>query len=159
MQNIKLGFFISAALVAVSFVCRAQSNTLGDREPEIVKEQSYKIQKQRVTREQKLLFRKPSVRHTAEYEYYKHVEQVAREKQQQNITRKQKPLFRNANVTYNAEYEFYKRVEKVAREKQRMLRKIAKPQYSNFAYFGHKHPPKKHLPYAMRYCKECGIRH
>jgi len=92
MQNIKLGFFIGAALVSVSFMCRAQSNTLGDREPEIVKEQNHKIQKQRITRKQKLLFRKPSVRHSAEYEYYKHVEQVAREKQQESMTRKQIPL-------------------------------------------------------------------
>src|SRR5258707_5615857 len=158
MQNIRLGFFIGVAMMAVPFVSKGQSNSLGDRGP-TVEEQSHKIQKQRVTRKQKLLFRKPSVRHTAEYEYYKNVEQTAREKQQQNMTRKQKPLFRKANVSFNAEYEFYKRVAQVAREKQRMLRKMAKPQYSNFAYFGHKHPPKKHLPFAMRYCKECGIRH
>ncbi len=157
MQNIKLWFFIGVAMVALPFLCSGQSNSLGDRGPAAVEEQSHKIQKQRITRKQKLLFRKPSVRHTAEYEYYKHLEQVAHEKAQQNITRKQKPLFRN--VSYNAEYEFYKRVAQVAREKQRMLRKMAKPQYSSFAYFGHKHPPKKHLPFAMRYCKECGIRH
>ncbi|MBI1768985.1 MAG: hypothetical protein HYR67_11480 [Bacteroidetes bacterium] len=122
MQNIKLGFFIGLAMGVLPFLCKAQSNSLGDRGPATVEEQSHKIQKQRITRKQKLLFRRHNVKHTAEY-------------------------------------EFYKRVEKVAREKQRMLRKLAKPQYSDFAYFGHKNPPKKHLPYQMRYCEECGIRH
>src|SRR5579859_3328132 len=72
------------------------------------------------------------------------------------ITRKQKLLFRKPNVKNTAEYEFYVRIEKAAKEKQRMLRKLAKPQYSDFSYFGHRRPPKKHLPFAMRYCKECG---
>jgi hypothetical protein len=75
------------------------------------------------------------------------------------LSRKQRLLLRHPKVKHTAEYEFYARVEKVAREKQKMLRKMAKPQYSNFLYFGHKHPPKKHLPFQMRYCKECGLRH
>jgi hypothetical protein len=75
------------------------------------------------------------------------------------LSRKQRLLLRHPNIKHTAEYEFYARVEKVAREKQKMLRKMAKPQYSNFYYFGHKHPPKKHLPFQMRYCKECGLRH
>ncbi len=77
----------------------------------------------------------------------------------QRLTRKQKLLFRRPNVKHTARYEFYVRIEKAAKAKQRMLRKMAKPQYADFSYFGHKRPPKKHLPFAMRYCKECGIRH
>ncbi len=122
MQNIKLGFFISLAGMLMPFLAKGQSNTMGDRAPSTVAEQSHSVHKQRMTRKQRLLFKKPNVKHTAQY-------------------------------------EFYKRIEKVAKEKQRMLRKLAKPQYSDFTYFGHKNPPKKHLPYDMRYCKECGIRH
>lgn len=73
--------------------------------------------------------------------------------------RRQRLLFRKPKVENTARYEFYKRVEEAAREKQRILKKLAKPQYSDFAYFGHKNKPKKHKPYEMRYCKECGIRH
>jgi hypothetical protein len=122
MKQIKLGFFILFCVAAMPFVSRAQNNSLGDRAPETVVEQSHKVHKQHVTRKQRLLFRKQNVRHTAQY-------------------------------------EFYVRIEKAAKEKQRMLRKLAAPQYSDFTYFGHKHKPKKHLPFAMRYCKECGIRH
>jgi hypothetical protein len=75
------------------------------------------------------------------------------------LTRKQRLLLRHPKVKHSAQYEFYARVEKVAKEKQRMMRKMDKPQYSNFLYFGHKHLPKKHLPSQMRYCKECGLRH
>ncbi len=75
------------------------------------------------------------------------------------LTRKQRLLLRHPKIKHSAEYEFYARVEKAAREKQKMLRKMDKPQYSNFLYFGHKNLPKKHLPFQMRYCKECGIRH
>jgi hypothetical protein len=156
-MKIKLGFFIGAAMVTASFACYAQSNSLGDRAPEAASEQPRKIQKQRITRKQKLLFRKPNVRHTAQYEYFARVEQLAHEKSR--VARKKKELIKIPYVRHQAEYEFYKRVELAAKNKQRMLIAMAKPQYSNFAYFGHKHPPKKHLPYAMRYCKECGMRH
>jgi len=40
------------------------------------------------------------------------------------------------NVRHTAQYEFYKRVELAAKEKQRVMRKLAKPQYSNFSYYG-----------------------
>lgn len=73
--------------------------------------------------------------------------------------KRQHQLFRKPKVENTARYEFYKRVEEAAKEKQRILKKLSKPQYSNFAYFGHKHPPVKHKPYEMKYCKECGIRH
>lgn len=153
----KSGFFIGAAMVTASYFCHAQSNSLGDKPQQTVKEKNQKIQKPKISRRQKLLFRKPSVRHTAEYQYYKRVEQLAREKA--STAAKQKQLIRIPHLSYTAEYDFYKRVELAAHNRQRMLREMAKPQYSNFAYFGHKHPPKRHLPYAMRYCKECGIRH
>ena len=61
--------------------------------------------------------------------------------------------------TYNAEKIFYERMDahaKVIRKNEKML---AKPQYSDPSYFGHKRPPKKHRAGKIRYCKECGIRH
>jgi hypothetical protein len=97
------------------------------------------------------------VRNTAEYQYYKRVEQIAREKAL--VAAKKKQLIRIPHLSYTAEYDFYKRVELAAHNRQKILRKRSTPQYTNFAYFGHKHPPKRHLPYAMSYCKECGIRH
>ena len=62
-------------------------------------------------------------------------------------------------VTHSAQYEFYKRVEQAAKDHQKELKKLAKPQYSNFLYYGHKRKPKIHPPEKMRYCPECGIRH
>jgi hypothetical protein len=62
-------------------------------------------------------------------------------------------------VKRSAEYAFYDRVQKAAKMKKRTLRKLAKPQYTNPLYFGHKNPPKKREPHKMRYCEECGIRH
>ena len=62
-------------------------------------------------------------------------------------------------VTHSAEYEFYERVEQAAKDHQKALKKLAKPQYSNFLYYGHKRMPKIHAPEKMRYCAECGIRH
>jgi len=63
------------------------------------------------------------------------------------------------NVKHTARYEFYERIEKGAKEKQRVLRKLAKPQYSDPRYFGHKRIPKRHRANKMKYCGECGIRH
>lgn len=62
-------------------------------------------------------------------------------------------------VTHTAQFEFYKRVELAAKEHQRTLRKLSKPQYSNFLYYGHKRKPKKRPAHKMKYCEECGIRH
>ncbi len=73
--------------------------------------------------------------------------------------RRQRLLFRKPKVENTARYEFYQRVEEAAKEKQRILKKLAKPQYADFTYFGHKNKPKKHKPYEMKYCKECSIRH
>lgn len=66
---------------------------------------------------------------------------------------------RKQNVKHTARYEFYERVEKAAREKQKILKKLAKPQYSDPRYFGHKRIPKKRPPHKMRYCGECSLRH
>jgi hypothetical protein len=66
---------------------------------------------------------------------------------------------RRPNVKHTARYEFYERVEKAAKEKQRILKELAKPQYSDYRYFGHKKIPKRRKPHKMRYCEECGIRH
>lgn len=64
-----------------------------------------------------------------------------------------------AKVKHSAEYEFYDRVQRAAKMKKRALRKLAKEQYTNPLYFGHKNPPKKRMPHKMRFCDECGIRH
>src|SRR6478609_5199995 len=66
--------------------------------------------------------------------------------------------YKKVNVKHTARYEFYERVENAAKEKQRILKKLAKPQYSNRLYFGHKHKPKKRPPLKMRFCEQCGIR-
>lgn len=73
--------------------------------------------------------------------------------------KRQKVLLKKAKVKHTAQYEYYARVEEIAKEKQRILKKMAAPQYSNPLYFGHKKMPKKNLPYKMKYCTECGIRH
>ncbi len=67
--------------------------------------------------------------------------------------------FKKAKVQHTARYEYYERIEKAAKEKQKILRKLAKPQYSDPRHFGHKCMPKKRPYWRMRYCKECGIRH
>lgn len=67
--------------------------------------------------------------------------------------------YKRPKVQHTAQYEFYARVEKAAREKQKILKELAKPQYSDFRYFGHKKIPKRRPPWRMRYCNECGIRH
>lgn len=67
--------------------------------------------------------------------------------------------FKKSNVRHTAQYEFYKRVEMAAKEKQRILKKLAKPQFSDPTYFGHKRKPKRRAPHKMKYCHECSIRH
>jgi hypothetical protein len=66
---------------------------------------------------------------------------------------------RKGNIKHSARYEFYERVEKAAKEKQRIMRILAKPQYSDPSYFGHKRKPKRRPPSKMRFCDECHIRH
>jgi len=61
--------------------------------------------------------------------------------------------------TYGLEEEYYERVEAVAKQRRKAEKILAKPQYSDPMYFGHKRPPKKRKPSKMTFCKECGIRH
>ena len=151
MKPLKLGFFVGLLGMLFPFLSHGQSNTLGDRGPAAVEEQSRSVHKPRITRKQKLLFRRPNVKHTAEYEYYNHMEQEARAKQREKL--KEIKLRGISHPRQTAEYKFYVNAERVAKEKQHVLRKMAEPQYADITYFGHKHKPKKHLPYAMRYCK------
>jgi hypothetical protein len=67
--------------------------------------------------------------------------------------------YKRVKVTHTPEYEFYKRIEAAAKEHQKNLKKLYKPQFSDFSYYGHKRKPKMHAPDKMRYCGECGIRH
>jgi len=67
--------------------------------------------------------------------------------------------FRKGKVKYSARYEFYERVEQAAKEKKKLMRKLAKSQYSDPSYFGHKKKPKRRPPHKMRFCDECHIRH
>ena len=157
MKQIKLGFFVGLLGMLFPFLSRGQSNSLGDRAPSTEQVQKHIVHKQHITRKQKLLFKKPKVKHTSDYEYYSHMEKEAREKQRVKLN--EIKLRGTPHPRQTAEYKYYVRAEKVAKEKQRMLRKMAEPQYADITYFGHKHKPKKHLPYAMKYCKECGIRH
>jgi hypothetical protein len=69
------------------------------------------------------------------------------------------PRAKKGNVKHSARYEFYDRIEQAAKDKKRILRKLAKPQFSDPRYFGHKHIPKRRPANKMRYCGECGIRH
>jgi len=55
--------------------------------------------------------------------------------------------------------EYYKRMKAEAREDNTLEKKMKKPQYSDFSYFGHKHRPKKHDLKHRKLCKECGIVH
>ncbi|SHG90115.1 hypothetical protein SAMN04488109_2396 [Chryseolinea serpens] len=61
--------------------------------------------------------------------------------------------------TYDSQQDYYDRMMAVAKERGKAEREMAKPQYSNPMYFGHKRPPKKHKAGKLKYCKECGIRH
>jgi hypothetical protein len=69
------------------------------------------------------------------------------------------PRVKKQNVRHTARYEFYDRIEQAAKNKKRIMRELAKPQYSDPRYFGHKKIPKRRPANKMRYCGECGIRH
>ncbi|MEN8248326.1 MAG: hypothetical protein ABFS32_05305 [Bacteroidota bacterium] len=55
--------------------------------------------------------------------------------------------------------EYEKRMKSNARKYKVMARKMEKPQYSDFSYFGHKRKPKKRPAGKMKYCKECKMVH
>jgi hypothetical protein len=73
--------------------------------------------------------------------------------------RSRSATFKKGKVKHSARYEFYERIERAAKEKQRLMRKLAKSQYSDPSYFGHKKKPKRRPPHKMRFCNECHIRH
>lgn len=62
-------------------------------------------------------------------------------------------------VTHNAQKEYEERMDARAKTYRKNERMLMTPQYSNPAYFGHKHKPKRRSPNRMKFCKECGIRH
>jgi hypothetical protein len=70
---------------------------------------------------------------------------------------RKKPSSKGA--TYESEQEYYERMARLFKEKEKSEKEMAKPQYSNPMYFGHKRPPKKHKPGKMKFCKECGMKH
>lgn len=61
--------------------------------------------------------------------------------------------------TYELQEEYYHRMAELQKTRTKNERLLAKPQYSDPLYFGHKRPPKKRKPSKMKFCKECGIRH
>lgn len=108
MQN-RWRFFYAITAMLLPLGILAQDNTRGDRSPiQVMESKAHtKVHLSRVEKKRhRVLFRKPKVQNTARY-------------------------------------EFYKRVEEAAKEKQRLLKKLSKPQHSDFAYFGHKNKPKK----------------
>lgn len=61
--------------------------------------------------------------------------------------------------SYDSQQEYYDRMARLSKAREKNERLAEKPQYSDPMYFGHKHPPKKHKPGKMKFCKVCGIRH
>ncbi|MCB0495022.1 MAG: hypothetical protein KDC79_02710 [Cyclobacteriaceae bacterium] len=55
--------------------------------------------------------------------------------------------------------EYEERMKAKAKEYKKLAKLIEKPQYSDPAYFGHKHKPKKRPPGKRKYCDECGMVH
>ena len=79
---------------------------------------------------------------------------------QKEFTPKRNKTSSSAKITYtNAEEEFYERMSELQKTRKKNEKMMEDPQYSNYAYFGHKHIPKRHKPGKMKYCKVCGIRH
>jgi hypothetical protein len=61
--------------------------------------------------------------------------------------------------SYDAEKVYYARLEELEKARRKTEKEMEKPQYADPLYFGHKHPPKKHAPGKMKFCKVCGIKH
>jgi hypothetical protein len=70
-----------------------------------------------------------------------------------------KSKVKSKGITYDAEKNYYQQLARVEKSKKIAEKEMAKPQYSDPMYFGHKRPPKKHKAGKLKYCKECGIRH
>src|SRR5690242_4594558 len=79
---------------------------------------------------------------------------------EKDFTPKRNKTSSSVKLTYsNAEEEFYERMSALEKTRRKNEKIMESPQYSNPAYFGHKHIPKRHKPGKMKYCKVCGIRH
>ncbi len=82
-----------------------------------------------------------------------------------NPTNPQKEYTPNASrkssrgASNDLEEEYHQRMAAVQKTRKKDLRLMAKPQFSDPLYFGHKKLPKKRKPSKMKFCKECGIRH
>lgn len=71
----------------------------------------------------------------------------------------QKKKSKGSQITYNAMDEHEARMKAVVKAHRKAEKEMAKPQYSDPTYFGHKRKPKKNKPGKMKFCKECEIRH
>lgn len=61
--------------------------------------------------------------------------------------------------SHDLEEEYHQRMASLQKTRKKDLRLMAKPQFSDPLYFGHKKLPKKRKPSRMKFCNECGIRH
>lgn len=66
---------------------------------------------------------------------------------------------KSKGITYNSQAKYKDQLNQVAKANRKAEKEMMKPQYSDFSYFGHKHPPKKHKAGKLKFCKECGLRH
>lgn len=66
---------------------------------------------------------------------------------------------KSKGITYGGEKKYYERKAQVEKDNRKAEKEMMKPQYSDFSYFGHKRPPKRHKPGKLKYCKECGLKH
>ncbi len=73
--------------------------------------------------------------------------------EQQQRERKASKRSKSNGPTYNAERAYYERLDDLEKQKMKDEKEMAKPQYSNPMYFGHKRPPKKRPPNKMKLCR------
>jgi hypothetical protein len=66
---------------------------------------------------------------------------------------------RKKGSVVETEDEYVARMKHTVKEIRKKEKKMAKPQYSDPMYFGHKRPPKKNKAGHLKFCKECGMRH
>ncbi len=73
---------------------------------------------------------------------------------------KKKKRSSNSAFDYNKKVREYEdRVDAAVAKNKKMSKEMAKPQYSDPRYFGHKKLPEKNAVGRKKYCKVCGIRH
>lgn len=66
---------------------------------------------------------------------------------------------KSRKATHNAMELHEARMKEVVKSHRKAEKEMAKPQYSDPTYFGHKRKPKKRPPGKMKFCKQCEIRH